>query len=180
MGTKQLGQHALISTPEQNGKTPFFWNWFVAAILSSQAVMVVLWHFGIITIVIPSSYGATYSVTNRLPAYHPCRPPLPPQFRWDSPHPGHRALQYATQRLDTFLSHRTSKSDIDSLVLAVVTPKGAIFQKGYGTKRANETHLQHAGHGGVDENTLYRIGSISKVFAAMQTILLHKRGVLHW
>ncbi|KAF8973666.1 beta-lactamase/transpeptidase-like protein [Flammula alnicola] len=84
----------------------------------------------------------------------------------------------ASKDLDKYLSSRASKSDIDSIAVAVVTPAGSIFEAGYGVLKANETDAEHAQP--VDRDSIYRIASISKMFTVLETLILRERGVLNW
>ncbi|KAJ7246323.1 beta-lactamase/transpeptidase-like protein [Mycena haematopus] len=73
---------------------------------------------------------------------------------------------------------RTAASDIDSLSIAVVTPNGPIFEHGYGVLRANETDPEK--RGSVTRDSIYRIASITKMFAVLETLILRERGALNW
>lgn len=73
--------------------------------------------------------------------------------------------------LETF----NRKDDIDSLAIAVVTPAGPIFERGYGILKANDTSGKQYP---VDRHSIYRIASISKLFAVFETLLLRERGAL--
>ncbi|KZV92302.1 beta-lactamase/transpeptidase-like protein, partial [Exidia glandulosa HHB12029] len=61
---------------------------------------------------------------------------------------------------------------------AVVTADGALYEATYGSLRANES--DPALRGTVDRNSVYRLASISKLFAAYETYVLRDRGKLHW
>ncbi|RXW19165.1 hypothetical protein EST38_g6691 [Candolleomyces aberdarensis] len=81
----------------------------------------------------------------------------------------------AAESLRKHFSARTSQADIDSLAIAVVTPAGVVFEEGYGILKANDTSgKQYL----VDENSIYRIASVTKVFTVFETLLLRERGLL--
>jgi CubicO group peptidase (beta-lactamase class C family) len=88
---------------------------------------------------------------------------------------GHNTISIASRSLDKYLRAKVRQRDIDSLSIAVVTPNGPIFQKGYGVLRANETGARTP-----DADSIYRIASISKMFTVLQTLVLRDRGVLDW
>ncbi|KAF8216007.1 beta-lactamase/transpeptidase-like protein [Mycena galopus ATCC 62051] len=92
-----------------------------------------------------------------------CRAPLPTLLTSHPPGPDSPGIQEAADSLHEFLSIRTTASDIDSLSIAVVTPAGPIFERGYGVLRANETSLEK--RGSVTRDSIYRIASITKMFA---------------
>ena len=65
----------------------------------------------------------------------PCSFPLPNLLTHDPVDPDHvdRPIQDALASLHSYLQLRTSLPDIDSLSIAVVTPSGPIFERGYGS-----------------------------------------------
>ncbi|KAF8523515.1 beta-lactamase/transpeptidase-like protein [Hysterangium stoloniferum] len=107
---------------------------------------------------------------------HACRPFLPRLT--DAPEPTRAIFESASRSLDRFLRTRTAKEDIDSLSIAIITPSGPIFQKGYGILKANETDPLR--YGTVDQNSIYRIASISKMFTVAGTLIQRDRGALNW
>ena len=80
----------------------------------------------------------------------------------------------AGKALQSLLTSYGSEQGVDSLAIAVVTPSDVVFQNFAGTLRANETAL-----GGPDADSLYRIASISKMFAALEMMILRSRGQLN-
>lgn len=64
---------------------------------------------------------------------------------------------------------------MDSLAIAVVTPGGAIFEKGYGVLKANDTAGKQYP---VNKDSIYRIASVSKMFAIFEALLLREKGFL--
>ena len=107
-----------------------------------------------------------------------CPAPKPNIFGYHPPRPSNELLMKAAKGLDDWLAKTVSQNDIDSLSIAVVTPAGPIFEKGYGVLRANETEAE--GPKPVDRESIYRIASISKMFAVLETLILRQRGVLNW
>jgi CubicO group peptidase (beta-lactamase class C family) len=117
-------------------------------------------------------FGAIENANN---AYQ-CAFPLPNLLSSGPPFEhGRNALSVASRSLDKYLRAKVRQRDIDSLSIAVVTPNGPIFQKGYGVLRANETDSKTP-----DANSIYRIASISKMFTVLETLVLRDRGVLDW
>jgi hypothetical protein len=80
--------------------------------------------------------------------------------------------------LEPFLSSRAEETDIDSLSFAVTGPYDSLFEFTYGSLRANET--DHSKRGTVTRDSIYRIASISKMFAVLHTLVLRERGWLDW
>lgn len=75
-----------------------------------------------------------------------------------------------------YLFELSQTPEVDSVVAAVVTPDGSIYEGTYGLLRANET--DPARQGTVDRNSVYRIASVTKVFTAWESWILRDRGVL--
>ncbi|KAG8896802.1 hypothetical protein FRB99_008644 [Tulasnella sp. 403] len=107
-----------------------------------------------------------------------CWPPLPPVTRFVPPSHSDPEFVLASAALDASLSIRTALDDIDSLAISIVTPTGVVFERTYGALKANETSPEKRGR--PDGNTLYRIASISKMFAVLELLILRDRGVLNW
>jgi CubicO group peptidase (beta-lactamase class C family) len=105
-----------------------------------------------------------------------CAFPLPNHLLKEQPLcPTEGPLKKSSKKLDAFLSKRVSHPDIDSLSIAVVTPYGMIFERGYGVLKANETVSQKP----VSRNSIYRIASITKMFTVLETLILREGGVLN-
>ncbi|KZT23563.1 beta-lactamase/transpeptidase-like protein [Neolentinus lepideus HHB14362 ss-1] len=105
-----------------------------------------------------------------------CRSPLPPFPKdhlslLDIPE-----LALASAIADASLRDMVSQLPIDSLVVAVVTSEGPIFERSYGVLKANETDPSR--RGSVDKNSIYRIVSISKLFTTLETLVLRDKGLL--
>ncbi|KAF4623002.1 hypothetical protein D9613_002177 [Agrocybe pediades] len=119
-----------------------------------------------------------------------CRPPSINLFAAHPPRPNLDPVVKASNDLDKFLSQSVSKNDVDSLAVAIVTPAGPIFLKGYGVLRANETSSEPGNNADpenpdspapeVDGDTIYKLASISKMFTVLETLVLRERGVLNW
>ncbi|KAF7784072.1 hypothetical protein Agabi119p4_237 [Agaricus bisporus var. burnettii] len=106
-----------------------------------------------------------------------CPFPLPNHLLKERPLcPSEGPLRKSSKKLDAFLSERASHPDIDSLSIAVVTPYGTIFERGYGVLKANETVSQKP----VSRHSIYRIASITKMFTVLETLILRERGVLNF
>lgn len=84
-------------------------------------------------------------------------------------------IQKSLNLLDRYLKKRTASPDVESLTIAVVTSAGPIFERGYGRLKANDNTTTRA----PDSDSIYRLGSISKMFTALETFLLRERGVLN-
>lgn len=111
-----------------------------------------------------------------LPKFYKCKPPLPKLLQKYPPALNEYAsLRWAAIKLDAQLAARAALPGTDSLVVAVVTPAGVLWSKGYGRRHANET----GNTARPDLDTSYRIGSISKMFATLETLILRERGALN-
>ncbi|PIL32219.1 hypothetical protein GSI_05464 [Ganoderma sinense ZZ0214-1] len=105
-----------------------------------------------------------------------CRPFLPSLFAETPPTTGHSALGAAAETADRFFTERFSKGDIDSLSIAVVTSGGVLFEKNWGVTRGNESATSPP----TTSHSQYRIASVSKLFTALEGLILEERGVLSW
>lgn len=83
-------------------------------------------------------------------------------------------ISKALEALDQFITKRAAAGDVDSMTFAIVTPSGPIFEKGYGLLKANDNTTTQA----PDSSSIYRLGSISKMFTAFETLLLREKGIL--
>ncbi|KAG8957554.1 hypothetical protein FRC05_009828, partial [Tulasnella sp. 425] len=108
-------------------------------------------------------------------ACHPPLPPIPQALR--SP-PSGPLFTSAAEMLDALLSLKASTPEMDSISLAVVAPPGTIFSKSYGALKANETTPEKRGR--PDENSRYRIASISKMFTVFELLVLKEKGLVGW
>ena len=122
-------------------------------------------------------------IPNRGPGYSytpsACPAPPPNLLSHNPIQPGNVTprIQAALDLLHRHLLLETfdRKDDIDSLAVAIVTSAGPIFEGGYGILRANDTSGRQYP---VDRHSIYRIASISKMFAVFETLLLRERGAL--
>ncbi|KZV92719.1 beta-lactamase/transpeptidase-like protein [Exidia glandulosa HHB12029] len=94
------------------------------------------------------------------------------------PPPKAADVKSAIAAADEYLIGLSHAPDVDSVVAAVVTPDGSIYEGTYGLLRANET--DPASQGTVDRDSVYRIASVTKVFTAWEAYILRDRGVLGW
>ena len=107
------------------------------------------------------------------PAFHECRAPLPSFLATKAPSGTEPPLQKAFGQLDSVLQRYFDQGGIDSLSVAVVGSEGSLYESFLGTRRANESDV-----GTVDRYSIYRLASISKLFTALETLILRDRGVL--
>jgi hypothetical protein len=105
-----------------------------------------------------------------------CRPPLPAHMTVVPPPQDNTFIRRASHRLDARLKDLHSREDVDSVTVAVVTANGPIFSKGYGVLCGNETEKR----GPVNEDTIYRIASISKLFTVLELWILKEKGAIAW
>ena len=112
----------------------------------------------------------------KLPRFYKCKPPLPNLLQKHPPTLNEYAsLRWAAIKLDAQLAARAALPDTDSLVITLVTPTGVLWSKSYGRRHANET----GNTAPPDLDTSYRIASISKMFATLETLILRERGALN-
>ncbi|KAJ7651752.1 beta-lactamase/transpeptidase-like protein [Mycena polygramma] len=91
-----------------------------------------------------------------------CRAPLPTLFASHPPAPGSPGLEEQENLSINLCRCALRRPDIDSLSIAVVTPDGPIFERGYGLLKANESAPDK--FGSVTRDSIYRIASITKMF----------------
>ncbi|KAI0648780.1 beta-lactamase/transpeptidase-like protein [Trametes meyenii] len=104
-----------------------------------------------------------------------CRPFLPNIFAETPPSAEHPAIRGATRVVDEYFLDRFSKGDIDSLSVAVVTSEGALYERNFGTTRGNETNGPKT-----TSHSIYRLASVSKLFAILEGLILEEKGVISW
>lgn len=105
-----------------------------------------------------------------------CRPFLPKVFVETPPSTRHSAVSDAARKVDKFLSHRFTTGDIDSLSVAIVTSNGPLYERNWGVIRGNESESSPR----TTSHASYRIASVSKLFTALEGIILEQKGVLSW
>src|SRR5690606_22110462 len=74
---------------------------------------------------------------------------------------------------DEIMRELMHDTGIPGAAVAIIRDTTVIFQQGYGVKSIGGTDS-------VDHRTVFRIGSVSKCFAAMLTAILVEENVLHW
>ena len=104
-----------------------------------------------------------------------CHPFLPPLLVQQPPSAAHPKILEATRDLYHRLSERFEELEIDSLSVAVVTSAGPIFEHNWGILRANESVSEP-----VTSHSIYRIASVSKLFAALEGWVLQQKGRMSW
>lgn len=111
-----------------------------------------------------------------------CHPPPLNLLAYHPPSANDKDILKAAQRLDQVLTQRVNKfnSGIDTLSVAVITPNGPIFERGYGVLRANESRRAGQEQRPVDRDSIYRIASVTKMFTVLETFILRERGALNW
>lgn len=105
-----------------------------------------------------------------------CRPFLPNLFAETPPTTDHSSIGAAATAADKFFTHRFSKGDIDSLSIAIVTSDGVLFEKNWGVIRGNESATSSP----TTSHSQYRIASVSKLFTALEGLILEERGIISW
>lgn len=105
-----------------------------------------------------------------------CKPPLPFQLIQHSPPTAEDpAFEAASWQFTNLVSQRASMGDIDSVVVGIVGSDGLIWSTSAGRLKANGSEYDLP-----DIHSVYRIASISKLFAAMETYILRDKGILSW
>lgn len=105
-----------------------------------------------------------------------CRPFLPNLFSETPPSQDHPAIRDAVKSVDIFFAKRFSKGDIDSLSVAVVTSTATLYEKNFGMMRGNETETSPP----TNSHSMYRIASVSKLFTALEGLVLEQKGIISW
>ncbi|KIM24198.1 hypothetical protein M408DRAFT_27312 [Serendipita vermifera MAFF 305830] len=105
-----------------------------------------------------------------------CRPPLPSILLQKYPPSAEdAALQSLLANVQSAAAASVATDGVDSVSLGIVGPQGLIWYKGFGKAQANGTDDAPP-----NEHTIYRIASISKMFAAMEGFVLQDKGYLSW
>ena len=87
-------------------------------------------------------------------------------------------IQSAARRLDSRLQDLYKGGSIDSLSIGIVGENGLLLTRGYGFVNAKKKDTAQCRK--VDENTIYRIASLTKVFTALKLWMLKERGAISW
>jgi beta-lactamase class C len=82
-------------------------------------------------------------------------------------------LQSVIDEYDQSILRLMERTGIPGSSIAIVTDSTVVFLKGYGLKRIDSNDS-------IDEHTVFRIGSVSKCFAAVVTSILVHDKVLNW
>ena len=104
------------------------------------------------------------------------RPELPPLL--NPPSANDPAIQRASRKLDSDLQKLCAKGLVQGLSVTVVTSKGPVFSKGYGTVNNKERDPEKRRN--VDENTVFRICSLTKLLTALELWILKEKGAINW
>lgn len=80
-------------------------------------------------------------------------------------------IQYFNQRV----TQHAAQSSVDSIMAGIVSTGGLIWSNGFGRAKANGTERVPP-----NEHTIYRIASISKLFATMEGFILKDKGIIQW
>jgi hypothetical protein len=105
-----------------------------------------------------------------------CRPPLPFNLIQNSPPTAEDpAFQAAAWQLANLVSQHATEGYFDSVVIGIVGSDGLIWSTSAGRLKANGSEYELP-----DIHSIYRIASISKMFAVMETHILRDRGILNW
>ena len=152
--------------------------------ISRRAIVV-----GIVSFLLGSRYSGYISISSGNPGSSlvdaesesnserwACRPFLPNVHTHLPPSSSHPAIQTAVGNVEEFFSRRFSKGDIDSLSVAIVTSGGALYERNFGIMRGNETTTSPLTH----SHSMYRIASVSKLFTALEGLILAEKGVISW
>lgn len=120
-----------------------------------------------------SSFPAFFS--NSATVFNICAAPLPDFLSIEPIPTDHPLLLKAIESFENDLQTVFSDNNLDSLSVAIVTPRQPIFEWFRGPLQANDTQSQAQ----VDRHSIYRIASVSKLFTAMETLILRNRGALN-
>jgi hypothetical protein len=118
------------------------------------------------------------SAKNQIKTSRQCRPPLPNLFADNPIQADQPEIKTTLQRVDAFVRKSFGASQIDGLAVGIVTSKGAIYEIGMGPLKANETDPQKRGT--IDRNSIFRLASGSKLFVALEALILREKGALQW
>ena len=107
----------------------------------------------------------------------PCKPYLPSKvLRVDALSDRDDTLKGALSQVDQLISKALSSQDtIDSVTIGIISANQTIWSKGYGRRNANSTDTTPP-----DDNTIYRLASLSKLFATFEGFILRDQGVINW
>lgn len=124
--------------------------------------------FSVITVVIPLLFIAFYQQHPAAKQVHAAPPTLPSAPTHVNPH-----LQTVMDNFDLSIQNLLQQTGIPGTAVTIVKDNQVVFRKGYGLRRLD-------GYDSIDEHTVFRIGSVSKCFAAILTSILVHDHVLQW
>ena len=87
-------------------------------------------------------------------------------------------IQEASRKLEERLQKLYAGGLVQGLTVSVVTADGPIFSKSYGTANTEETDPEKRRN--MDENTIFRISSCSKLFTTLKLWMLKEKGAIAW
>lgn len=107
-----------------------------------------------------------------------CPPPLPTLLAFSPPSPDNEAIISAKRAFDKSASKLFYTEKLDALAVAVITSNGSVYEGFWGSSDA--AHVMGSEHDHpIDRHSVFRIVSISKVFACVEALMLRDRGVLN-
>jgi CubicO group peptidase (beta-lactamase class C family) len=107
---------------------------------------------------------------------HTCKPFLPSNLlQIHPPSSSDPSFSLPIRQFELQVSIRASMTATDSITVGIVSSNGLIWSKGFGRARANGTEITPP-----NEHTIYRMASVSKLFATMETFILRDRGIINW
>lgn len=104
------------------------------------------------------------------------RPELPPLTTLPSAQDP--SVQHASRQLDARIKKLYAGGLVESITVVVATADGPIFSNGYGVRNPKESDPEKRED--VDENTIYRISSLTKLFTTIKLWMLKEKGVIAW
>ena len=105
-----------------------------------------------------------------------CKPPLPSLLLQQYPPSAEdEILQPLLAQVQAEAAATAAIESVDSVAVGLVGPQGLIWAKGFGKAKANGTDSTPP-----NEHTIYRVASISKLFATMEGFVLQNKGYLNW
>lgn len=114
--------------------------------------------------------------TSTTVAQSTCRPPLPNLLLQQSPPSADdEILKPLFLKVQAMAAATAATDGVDSISVGIVGPQGLLWHQGFGKAKANGTDDTPP-----NEHTIYRLGSISKLFAAMEGFVLQDKGYLNW
>lgn len=124
--------------------------------------------FSVITIFIPLIFIAFYKKKPTPKPVQAARVVTPPPVLPVNPY-----LQNVIDTYDQSILRLMERTGIPGASIAIVKDSTIVFMKGYGRKRIDSNDS-------IDEHTVFRLGSVSKCFAAVLTTILVHENILQW